>query len=112
MSDALWDGRRYGTFNVIDDFNREALLIEIDFNLPVPRIIRELDRMAAVRGYPLKLRLDNGPEMVSMALAEWAEEHGVTLEFIKPGSQCRTALSKDSIAAIARRCSTCTCFKV
>ena len=85
MSHALWDGRPYRTFNVVDDFNREALLIEIDFNLPAPRIIRELDWIAAVRGYPMKLRLDNGPEMVSMALAEWAEEHGVTLEFIKPG---------------------------
>jgi putative transposase len=85
MSDALWAGRRYRTFNVVDDFNREVLLIEIDFNLPAPRVVRELERVAAIRGYPLKLRLDNGPEMISMALAEWAEEHGVTLEFIKPG---------------------------
>ena len=52
MSDALWDGRRYRTFNVVDDFNREALLIEIDFNLPAPRVVRELERIAAVRGYP------------------------------------------------------------
>ena len=85
MSDALWDGRRYRTFNVVDDFNREALLIEVDFNLPAPRVVRELDRIAAYRGYPLKLRLDNGPELISLALAEWAEEHGVVLEFIKPG---------------------------
>jgi transposase InsO family protein len=45
----------------------------------------ELERIAAVRGYPLKLRLDNGPELVSIALAEWAEKHRITLEFIKPG---------------------------
>ena len=85
MSDALWDGRRYRTFNVVDDFNREALLIEVDFSLPAPRVVRELDRIAAVRGYPLKLRLDNGPEFIALALAEWAEQHRVTLEFIKPG---------------------------
>ena len=85
MSDALWDGRRYRIFNVVDDFNREALLIEVDFNLPAPRVVRELDRIAAYRGYPLKLRLDNGPELISLALAEWAEEHRVMLEFIKPG---------------------------
>ena len=59
--------------------------IEIDFNLQAPRVVRELERITTVRGYPLKLRLDNGPELVSIALAEWAEEHGVTLEFIKPG---------------------------
>jgi putative transposase len=106
MSDALWDGRRYRTFNVVDDFNREALLIEIDFNLPAPRVVRELERIAAARGYPLKLRLDNGPELVSVALAEWAEEHGVSSSSSNQANRCRTALSKDSIAAIARQCST------
>ena len=85
MSDALWEGRRFRTFNVVDDFNREGLLIEIDFNLPAPRVVRELDRIAAYRGYPTKLRLDNGPELISLALAEWAEEHDVRLEFIEPG---------------------------
>lgn len=85
MSDALWDGRRFRTFNVVDDFNREALAITVDFSLTAERVVRELERIAAVRGYPLKLRTDNGPEFIALALAEWAEEHGVMLEFIKPG---------------------------
>ena len=59
MSDALWGDRRFRTFNVVDDFNREGLAIEVDFNLPAPRIVRTLDRIAAERGYPRKLRLDN-----------------------------------------------------
>lgn len=62
MSDALWDGRSLRTFNVVDDFNREALAVEIDLNLPAARVIRVLDRIAAWRGYPSQLRLDNGPE--------------------------------------------------
>lgn len=85
MSDALWGDRRFRTFNVVDDFNREALAIEVDFNLPAERVVRTLDRIAATRGHPLKLRLDNGPEFISLAVADWAEQHGVTLEFIKPG---------------------------
>jgi putative transposase len=85
MSDALWSDRRFRTFNVVDDFNREVLAIEVDFNLPAARVVRTLERIAAVRGYPLKLRLDNGPELISVTLADWAEQHGVTLEFIKPG---------------------------
>ncbi len=85
MSDALWCGRRFRTFNVVDDFNREALAIEVDLNLPAERVVRVLNRVAAWRGYPKKLRLDNGPELVSIALAEWAEEHGINLEFIQPG---------------------------
>ncbi len=85
MHDALVCGRRFRTFNVVDDFNREALSIEIDLNLPALRVVRVLDRIAANRGYPVMLRMDNGPEFISLALAEWAEQHAVKLEFIQPG---------------------------
>lgn len=85
MSDALKDGRRIRTFNVVDDFNREALAIEVDLNLPAARIIRVMDRIAESRGYPRKIRLDNGPEFVSIALYEWAEAHQIRLDFIQPG---------------------------
>lgn len=85
MSDSLFCGRRFRTFNLLDDFNREAIAIEIDLNLPAPRVIRVLERAVAWRGYPQKLRMDNGPEFISAALAEWAEEHGIELEFIQPG---------------------------
>ncbi len=47
MHDALVCGRRFRTFNVVDDFNREALSIEIDLNLPALRVVRVLDRIAA-----------------------------------------------------------------
>ncbi|WP_415640739.1 IS3 family transposase [Serratia surfactantfaciens] len=91
MHDALVCGRRFRTFNVVDDFNREALAIEIDLNIPAQRVVRVLDRIVANRGYPLKLRMDNGPELVSLTLAQWAEEHGVMLEFIKPGKPTQNA---------------------
>ncbi|MQK22537.1 transposase, partial [Escherichia coli] len=76
MHDALICGRRFRTFNVVDDFNREAIEIEIDLNIPAQRVIRVLDRIVANRGYPLQLRMDNGPEFISLALAQWAEDHG------------------------------------
>ena len=85
MSDALWYGKRFRTFNLTDDYNREALAIEVDISLGAHRIVRVLDRVAAERGYPIKLRVDNGPEMTSVHLAAWAENHGVELEFIQPG---------------------------
>ncbi|GAA0516883.1 hypothetical protein GCM10009414_28120 [Tatumella terrea] len=91
MHDALVCGRRFRTFNVADDFNREALAIEIDLNIPAQRVMRVLDRIVAHRGYPLKIRMDNRPEPVSQALAQWAEEHGVQLEFIKPGKPTQNA---------------------
>jgi len=91
MHDALVCGRRFRTFNVVDDFNREALSIEIDLNLPALRVVRVLDRVAASRGYPVMLRMDNGPKFISLALAEWAEKHAVKLEFIQPGKPTQNA---------------------
>jgi len=111
MSDALWGDRRFHTFNVVDDFNREGLAIEVDFNLLAPRVVRTLDRIAAERGYPRKLRLDNGPEMVSVTLADWAEQHNVMLESSSLDGRCRTASLKDSIAATVKQCSICLSFK-
>lgn len=85
MSDSLWCGRKFRTFNVLDDFNREVLDIEIDLSLPGERVVRVLDQIAFWRGYPLKVRLDNGPEMTSVALSDWGELHAVELMFIQPG---------------------------
>lgn len=78
-------GRRFRTFNVIDDFTRECLTIDIDLNVPATRVIRALDRVAAWRGYPGKLRMDNGPEFIATALADWAQSTDITLDFIQPG---------------------------
>lgn len=86
MHDALVCGRRFRTFNVVDDFNREALSIEIDLNLPALRVVRVLDRIAANRGC-----MDNGPEFISLALAEWAEKHAVKLELIRPDKPTQNA---------------------
>ncbi|MGP2416572.1 IS3 family transposase [Pantoea ananatis] len=86
MHDALVCGRRFRTFNAVDDFNREVPALEIDLNIPAQRVVRVLDRIVANRGYPLKMRMDNGP-----ALTQWAEEHGVMLEFIRPGKPTQNA---------------------
>ena len=86
MRDTLYSGRAFRTFNTVDDFNREVLAVEVDTNLPAGRVLRVLDRVAEERGrYPEKLRMDNGPEFASTAMAAWADQHGVGLEFIQPG---------------------------
>ncbi|MGY3308695.1 transposase InsO family protein [Pantoea ananatis] len=70
MHDALVCCRRFRTFNVVDDFNREALATEIDLNIPAKRVVTVLDRIVANCGYPLKMRMDNGPELISLTLAQ------------------------------------------
>lgn len=91
MHDSLVSGRTFRTFNVIDDFNREALAIEIDTSLPAARVVRVLDALAAWRGYPQRLRTDNGPELISSKLDEWARKNGVLLDFIEPGKPAQNA---------------------
>ena len=66
--------------------------IEIDTNLPAARIVRVLDELVDVRGRPRRLRLDNGPELISDALRDWAKRHNdVTLAFIQPGRPMQNA---------------------
>ena len=86
MSDVLQHGHRFRTFNVVDDFNREVLGIDINSSIPASRVTRYLDQIAAWRGYPERIRCDNGPEFISADLAQWAEDHQVVIDFIKPGS--------------------------
>lgn len=91
MADALWNGRRFRTFNVLDDFNREALKIEIDTSLPATRVVRAFDELVEVRGKPKVIRLDNGPELISHELAKWAADQRVTLQFIQKGRPTQNA---------------------
>ena len=91
MHDSLEDGRSYRLFNVIDDFNREGLAIEVDFSLPAERVIRALNQLIEWRGKPQSLRCDNGPEYVSAALTNWAEEQKIRIEYIQPGKPLQNA---------------------
>lgn len=85
MSDALYDGRKFRTLNVIDDYNREVLLIEPSYSLPAARVTQLLDQVAIVRGYPEMIRVDNGPEFISATFMQWAKKHNVLIHHIQPG---------------------------
>lgn len=104
MSDNLYSGKHFRTFNIIDDYNRELLAIEIDMSLPAQRVIRVLDRIAAYRGYPKRLRQYNGPEFISHALALWSEQHGVNLILLSLESRHKMLILNVSTALIAMKC--------
>ena len=91
MADQLADGRSFRTLNVLDDFNREGLAIEVDFSLPSERVVRTLNQIIAWRGKPLAIRVDNGPEYVSARLQNWAENAGIGLIYIQPGKPQQNA---------------------
>ena len=91
MHDQLGDQRGYRLFNVIDDYNREGLSIEIDLSLPAERVIRSLDQLIEWRGKPKVLRCDNGPEYISHLLQKWAAKHEIKLLYIQPGKPQQNA---------------------
>ncbi len=91
MHDQLQNGRSFRLLNIFDDFSREGLGIEVDFSLPANRVVRTLDRIIEWRGKPAAIRVDNGPELISKELGNWAEKHGIKLLFIQPGNPQQNA---------------------
>jgi putative transposase len=85
MSDTLTDGRKFRLFNVMDDFNRESLCIEVDTSLPGQRVVRVLQQLVERRGKPACLRTDNGPEFIGHKVQEWCEANGIIIKYIQPG---------------------------
>ena len=86
-----YGGTRFRTFNVLDDFNREVLAIEIDTSLTSARLIRVFEQLEAERGLPDMLRTDNGPEFLGEVFTQWCEKSGVFIDYIEPGKPNQNA---------------------
>ena len=91
VSDGFVDGRRLRCLNIVDDFTRECLAIEVDTSLPGRRVVSVLERLAEFRGLPQSVTVDNGPEFISKALDEWAFRQGLRVSFIQPGKPRQNA---------------------
>lgn len=91
VGDQLNDGRRFKVFNVVDDFTRECLACEAEPSITSERVVRILEGIAARRGYPNAMVMDNGPEFTGRKLEIWAWQHGVQLDFIQPGKPVQNA---------------------
>jgi putative transposase len=92
MSDSLVSGRKFRTFNVIDDFSREVLAIEIAISLPAIRVIRVLEQIIEWRGQPVRIRMDNGPEFISKDFELWCKGREIELLYIQPGKPTQNSL--------------------
>lgn len=85
MSDALIDGRKIRTFNIIDDYNREALAIEVGLSFPANRVVQVLNQLEELIGLPRKIRVDNGPEFIARTFTEWCTNKEIIIQYIQPG---------------------------
>jgi putative transposase len=92
MHDSLINGRRFRVVNIIDDYNRELMKTEPYFSISADRLVQIVDRTILERGKPKTIRVDNGPEFISMRLHEWSVEKGIQLQFIQPGRPMQNGL--------------------
>ena len=104
LSDADVTGRQVRILAAIDDASRESLILTVARSMTGAEVAAQLDRVALFRGYPTFLRMDNGPEFRSAALAAWATKHGVTLIFIEPGKPYQNCFVESFNGIFRRKC--------
>ena len=104
VSDHFVGGTRLRAFNVVDDFTRECLAIEVDSSIPGLRATRVLERIGAARPLPKHLICDNGPEFTGSAFDGWAHRRGVHIHFIRPGKPVENAYAESFNGKLRDEC--------
>jgi putative transposase len=85
VTDSLFNGRRFRSLTVVDNFSRECLAIRVGQKIRGEDVTMVMDALKATRGVPRFIYVDNGPEFISKELDKWAYENKVTLDFSRPG---------------------------
>ncbi len=104
MHDTLADGRRFRVLTVMDLCTRECLALAAASNFPVSRVIDVLEPVVATRGSPSMVTVDNGTEFTSRRFDAWATDHGVKIDFIRPGHPVENAFIESFNGRVREEC--------
>ena len=104
MSDAFTDGRRFRVLAVVDQCSLECLTITADTSMPGLRVVRELDRLIALRGKPKVIVSDNGPELTRRAVLIWASGNNIDWHYIQPGKPQQNGYTESLNDKIRNEC--------
>ena len=84
--DRTREGRPLKLLNVVDEFTRECLTIDVARKQTSRDVLRTLAQLMLRHGIPKYIRSDNGPEFVAKAVRDWLSRLEVGTLFIEPGS--------------------------
>jgi putative transposase len=104
LSDALADGRRFRILGVVDQFSRECLALVADTSLTGLRVVRELEALVQGRGRPTLIVSDNGTELTSRAVLQWAASRAIAWHYIRPGKPTENGFTESLNGKIRDEC--------
>ena len=97
MVDGLFNGRRFRALTIVDNFSRECLAIKAGHHLKGDEVVEVMERLVEERGAPERIQCDNGSEFVSRVLDKRAYDHGMTMDFSRPGKPTDNAMIEKPI---------------
>ena len=108
VADALFDGRRFRALTIVDNFTKESLAIEVDQSLRGADVVAVVERLRHQRRLSRRTQTDNGSEFISIAMDRWAYDHGVTMDFLRPGKPTDNPFVESFNGSFSDECLTCT----
>jgi putative transposase len=110
VTDSLFNGHRFRSLTIVDNFSRECLAIEVGRHIRGEDVVGVVERIKTMHGTPYFIKVDNGPEFISKELDRWAYENRVTLDFSRPGKPIDNAYIESFNGSFRDECLNTTWF--